>query len=322
MSTEPKQGFLSRGLDFWFREQPAIHVRAFESVIVLCMIYYFSFFLLTPRYWLTDIGYHVSEEATLGHYLPPPVLPPESWLVWILPAFYCSTFAYLFGYGRRIFAWVFFAVAVYVQAMDQPSAFTINRMFIISFLILALQPPHRKEGESVWVEGWVPRFFQATLVIQYSTAGMCKMISGNWLVAPLKKLLSGDPTEFWETAANNPMYLINIVEPDIVWSQSQGHYKNIISAYAVNYMPLPLWWVLAAATMIFETGAIFLFTWKKTRIPIVIFGVLFHLGIAILMKDLIFFSLQMITAYVFFVPSGWLYRLRDALPAPFDKMLR
>ena len=47
------------------------------------------------------------------------------------------------------------------------------------------------------------------------------------------------------------------------------HYKNIFSAYAVNYMPLPLWWCLAAATMIFETGAIFLFTWKRTRVPIV-----------------------------------------------------
>ena len=87
-------------------------------------------------------------------------------------------------------------------------------------------------------------------------------------------------------------------------------------------MPLPLWWCLAAATMVFETGAIVLFTWKRTRVAIVIFGVFFHLGIAILMKDLIFFSLQMITAYVFFVPSGWLYKLRDMLPAPFDRLLR
>ncbi|MAA79315.1 MAG: hypothetical protein CL916_08645 [Deltaproteobacteria bacterium] len=321
MSEKPKS-ILERGLQFWFTDQDAIHVRAFEVVITFCMIYYFSFFLLTPRYWLTEVGHHVSERATLSHYLPPPVLVPESWVWFVVPAFYACTIAYPSGYARRILAWLLFSLAVYIQAMDQPSSFTINRMFIISFLILALQPPNREEGGKKWIEGWVPRFFQATLVLQYSTAGVCKMVSGDWLVSPIKKALSGDFTDFWETAANNPLYLINIVEPDTVWSQSQGHYKNIFSAYAVNYMPLPLWWCLAAATMIFETGAIFLFTWKKTRVPIVIFGVVFHLGIAILMKDLIFFSVQMITAYVFFVPSSWLHTLRDKLPAPFDRLLR
>ena len=319
---EKPMGRMERGLRFWFSDQDAIHVRAFEVVITLCMISYFSFFLLTPRYWLTDVGHHVAEKATLSHYLPPPTLVPESWIWFVVPAFYVCTTAFLFGYARRIISWMLFVLAVYIQAMDQPSSFTINRMFIISFLILALQPPNRVEGGKKWIEGWVPRFFQATLVLQYSTAGICKMVSGNWLISPIKKLLSGDTSEFWEFAATNPMYLINIVEPDIVWGQSQGHYKNIISAYAVNYMPLPLWWCLAATTMIFETGAIFFFTWKKTRVPIVILGVFFHIGIAILMKDLIFFSLQMITAYVFFVPSGWLYTLRDKLPAPFDRILR
>ena len=322
MSEVIRQGYFSRFLGFWFRDQDAIHVRAFESVITICMISYFSFFLLTPRYWLTDVGHHVSEKATLSHYLPPPVLAPDSWMFVIVPAFYFCTIAFLFGYGKRVLSWVIFVIAVYVQAMDQPSSFTINRMFIISFLILALQPPNREEGGKKWVEGWVPRFFQATLLIQYSTAGVCKMISGNWLVSPLQKLLAGDTSEFWEFAANNPMYLLNIVEPDIVWGQSQGHYKNIISAFAVNYMPLPLWWVLSFSSLVFEFGAIFFFTWKKTRVPIVIFGVIFHFSIAILMKDLVFFSLQMVTAYVFFVPSNWLHKLKDKLPAPFDRMLR
>ena len=285
MSEEKNNGMATRILDFWFADQDAIRVRAFEVILLICMVYYFSSYLMTPRYWLSDAGYHVSEGATLSHYLPPPVLVPESLLYFVVPAFYVCTFAYIFGYARRILAWVIFFISVYVQAMDQPTSFTINRMFIISFLLLALQPPERKADGKKWIEGWIPRFFQATLLIQYGSAGICKMVSGNWIVPPIKKLFMGDSTEFMEFLSKDPLYLINIVEPDIVWSQSQGHYKNILSAYAVNYMPLPLWWVLAFSTIVFEFGAPFFFLWKRTRIPVVIFGVLFHFGIAILSID-------------------------------------
>ena len=166
---------------------------------------------------------------------------------------------------------------------------------IISFFVLALQSPTFIQDGKKWIAGWVPRFFQLTLLIQYSTAGVCKMVSGDWLV-----LGKGD----W-------LYKLNLVKPDIVWTQSQGHYKNIIAAYAVNYLPWPIWWSLAMATMIFETGFPLLILWKRLRIPVLIFGVLFHLGIAMLMKDLIFFSLQMITAYVLFLPPAWLHRVQN-----------
>ena len=42
MSEKPKT-MIERGLKFWFTDQDAIHVRAFEVVITFCMIYYFSF---------------------------------------------------------------------------------------------------------------------------------------------------------------------------------------------------------------------------------------------------------------------------------------
>ena len=90
---------------------------------------------------------------------------------------------------------------------------------------------------------------------------------------------------------------------NIVWTQAQGHYKTILAAYAVNHAPLILFAFMGITSFLFELLAPLLIGWKKTRPYSLIFGVLFHLGIAVLMKDLIFFSLQMITAYIFFVPT-------------------
>ncbi|MEC7987486.1 MAG: hypothetical protein VX278_20135 [Myxococcota bacterium] len=282
---------LQKSMNFWFRPVDVINLRWFEGVLMFSVIYYFASYLKTPAYWLSEKGHHVSPEATLSHYIPPPVLVPESWLPFVTVAFFTFSSLYMFGYFRRYLVWLFLAVAVYVQAMDQPSSFTINRMFIISFFVLALQSPTFIRDGKQMIAGWVPRFFQLTLFVQYSTAGVCKMVSGDWLAFG-----RGD----W-------LYSLNLVMPDIVWTQSQGHYKNYISAYAVNYLPWPIWWTLAMSTMIFETGFPFLFIWKRLRIPTLVFGVVFHLGIAILMKDLIYFSLQMITAYVLFLPPQYLY---------------
>ncbi len=296
---------IRKSFSFWFKPVDVINLRLFEGVLTFSMLYYFAGHLKTPAYWLSEKGHHVSPEATLSHYIPPPVLVPESWLPFVIVAFYSIGILYMFGYFRRYFVWIIFAVAVYIQAMDQPSSFTINRMFIISFFVLALQAPTIwKDGREL-IAGWVPRFFQLTLFLQYSTAGVCKMVSGDWLV-----LNKGD----W-------LYSLNIVMPDIVWTQSQGHYKNYISAFAVNYLPWPIWWTLAMSTMIFETGFPLLIIWKRIRIPTLIFGVIFHVGIAILMKDLIYFSLQMITAYVLFLPPSWLHDAQRWLKQKWSTLL-
>ena len=131
------------------------------------------------------------------------------------------------------------------------------------------------------VSGWIVRIIQLTLTIQYTASGFCKM-NGDWL---------SDST---------------IVRLNIVWTQSQGHYKNLISAWAVNDLPMPIWAMLAIITLVFETGAVVFFFWNRTRIWTVFAGLMMHIAIAILMKDLIYFSVQMMMAYVFFIRSlGW-----------------
>lgn len=282
---------MDRILDWWFRPFHVQYLRVYEVLMCLTMVYYFGGYMLQMEWWVGDLGFHASAEATSTHYLPPPARPSAEWFTPIVTTFYFLSGIYLMGYGRRVLNWVFFALAVYVQAMDQPSAFTINRMLIIYFFMLGLQPFSEQLVDAAGkskevVSGWIVRIIQLTLTIQYTASGFCKM-NGGWL---------HDKT------------LINL---NIVWTQSQGHYKNLISAWAVNDLPEPFWWGIAILTLVFETGAVVFFFWKRTRLWTVLIGLLMHIGIAILMKDLIYFSMQMMMAYVFFLPEAWVVKLAD-----------
>ena len=75
--------------------------------------------------------------------------------------------------------WIFLAVCVYIQAMDQPSSFTINRMFIVSFFFSGSATAEVLNGKRVSVGGYSN--FQLTLIIQYVGAGICKVAWGDWL---------------------------------------------------------------------------------------------------------------------------------------------
>ena len=283
-----RQQLVDRVVGWWFKPHDLLYFQMYEFLICSTMLYYFGGYLSQVEWWIGDMAFHASAEATSSHYLPPPTRPSSEWFGWIKILFYTLGIAYLLGFGRRILNWVFFGLCVYVQAMDQPTAFTINRMLIIYFLMLALRSPAtqivNEDGrERSVVSGWMVRIIQLTLTVQYTASGFCKM-NGDWL----------------ERA-------------DIIWTQSQGHYKNLISAWAVNDLPMPFWWLLAGFTLAFETLAVITFFWKRTRVWTIISGFLMHIGIAILMKDLIYFSVQMMTAYVFFFPEHWLTKIRTTL---------
>ena len=89
-------------LNFWFKPMDPIPIRVFETILVATMCYYFSSYLKTPDFWLTEKGFHVSEGATLSSYIPPPPLPPEAWLTPIIICFYIVCFVYILGHWRRV----------------------------------------------------------------------------------------------------------------------------------------------------------------------------------------------------------------------------
>ena len=67
-----------------------------------------------------------------------------------------------------------------------------------------------------------------------------------------------------------------------------------------------MWAAQQHLALFFEASAPLLFLVAKLR-PLAFFlGIGFHLVIAVMMKDLIYFTLQMLCFYILFVPSRWL----------------
>jgi hypothetical protein len=139
---------------------------------------------------------------------------------------------------------------------------------------------------------------QATLLIQYGDAGLCKSIHGDWLY-----------------------------EVDILYGHSVGVYRTEIAGWLMNHMP-PLFWAASSMfALTFELTAPIAFLIPKTRVLTMLAGVGMHLVIAALMKDLIFFSLQMMSFYIVFMSDGvcstwerrirrWLSSIRTRLRSP------
>ncbi len=115
---------------------------------------------------------------------------------------------------------------------------------------------------------------QATLILQYLAAGLAKA-GGDWLK-------SGD----------------------VLWSQVQGVYRTELAAWSLRHLPLWVWSVLQHLALAFELLAPVLFTVRRLRPLALVLGLGFHLVIALMMKDLIFFSLQMWTFYLLFWPAA------------------
>ena len=131
------------GLVVWPKD--VLSLRWFESFLVGNMLYYFYGYLQTPEWWLTDTGFHMFGGCDEPHYIPPPPLPPVEWLNGIDELCILGGL-YLMGYGRRVLNWVFLAVCI-CAGNGSTLSFTINRMFIVSFFFLGLQPEKKQYGE-------------------------------------------------------------------------------------------------------------------------------------------------------------------------------
>ncbi len=295
-------GALSSGLRnlnaHWFEAISADRLRFYERAFAITFVYYMGHRMMHGREWLTEVGHHISREATNPVYPMPMPLLPEWALVpfaWIL---FTAGGLVIFGLWRRVALWICFACAVYVQQADLIAAFTLNKFYIVIFLILALQPRPREPGSeperdarwqwlkpdarttSLRMQGllqsaWPLRVIQVTLLIQYLTAGTCKIFHGDWMR-----------------------------NPDFLYTHAVGLYRTEAAAWAIHNLPHWTWWVQGYAALLFEVIAPLLFIVPRLRTTGYVVGFGLHLFIAVFMKDLIFFSIQMVAFYLLFINEG------------------
>lgn len=273
-----REGLAKRLENFWLGEVEARPVRVFECLFTLTFLLWIGRCFLTWEEWLTEAGFHLTGEelASMGYPEPWPLL--EAWQV---PCFagliLGGSVLVLLNRWRRLGLIMLFLCALYAQRVDYMAAFTLNKLYVGIYALLAMGPGLWRDTTTgrLMQSAVVLRVLQATLILQYAAAGLAKL-EGDWLTGH-----------------------------DILWTQVQGVYRTEVAAWALRNLPLWAWAVQQHVSLAFEVGAPVLFLLPKLRPVALMLGIGFHLVIALMMKDLIFFSLQMWTFYVLFLPNGW-----------------
>ncbi len=306
-------------LDFWLGPVEALPLRVFECLFTGTFLIWMGRCFLTWEEWLTDKGFHLTAEElrSMGYPQPWPLLQP--WqaavfgglivlgavlLLWPLGGwrrFGGSAFARNPGHRekgagiqsgppvgkragegaraplRRAGLVLLFACALYAQRVDYMAAFTLNKLYVGIYAVLMLAPGMWREAGTgrLMVSAAPLRVVQATLILQYFAAGLAK-VQGDWL--------KGN---------------------DILWGHVQGLYRTEAAAWALHHLPKWTWALQQHVSLVFELLAPVLFCARRLRPVAFVVGMGFHLVIALTMKDLVFFSLQMWTFYALFVPAEW-----------------
>lgn len=283
-----------RVLRFWLDPVDAVRVRLFECLFTLSFLIWMGRCFTTWEEWLTEEGFHLNaqELRSMGYPEPWPLLVP--WQVVCLAGLICISAALvLWPVGRPNWRWSaptwlrrigltgLFLCALYVQRVDYMSAFTLNKLFVGIYAILAVAPGIWREQETGrLLQSAAPlRVLQGTLILQYFAAGIAKA-NGDWLKGH-----------------------------DILWGQVQGVYRTELAAWSLRNLPAWAWAAQQHLSFVFEMFAPLFFLVRRLLPVAFILGIGFHAIIALMMKDLIYFSFQMWTFYILFLPESFLNRL-------------
>lgn len=251
-------------------------MRVFECLFTISFMIWMGNCFLTWQEWLTVEGFHLTkaELNSIGYPDPWPLLQP-----WQVPIFALAIFGsgtlLLMNQWRRFALIMLFATALYAQRVDYMAAFTLNKLYVGVYALMAFAPGMFRDPATGGLMQSVVlvRVIQATLILQYLAAGLAKM-DGDWLKYN-----------------------------DILWGHVQGVYRTEIAAFSLRHLPKWAWTVQQHTALIFEVLAPVLFTVRRLRSVAFFFGIGLHFMIAVMMKDLIFFSLQMWTFYALFITS-------------------
>ena len=77
----------------------------------------------------------------------------------------------------------------------------------------------------------------------------------------------------------------------------------VVAAWALRVLPDGMWTAGQYGTLVFEIGAPIWFAWRRTRYWAIAAGFGLHLGIALMMRNVGLFSLQMVAFYPLFVSA-------------------
>jgi hypothetical protein len=269
---------------FWFASIDPAPLELFRQAFAWTMLIYFIAWARNADEWVTAAGYHPSAAIDPIHAPQLPLLP-EAALPFVGVAVFGCLLAYIFGFARHVLVWVLLGASIYSLEVDPISAFTINRLFVIGWFVLAVAPDPEPaiDGARARQIAWPTRCLQLLLVTQYFASGLCKTLNGDW----------------WGGE-------------DVLWMQVQGIYMTDAAAWMVRTLPHAVWRVQQEIALWFELLAPVLFVLPRLRPLAFVLGLGLHAVVAVTMDQLIYFSLQMACFYLLFIPPEWAAKLTPA----------
>ncbi|MFO0556074.1 MAG: HTTM domain-containing protein [Polyangiaceae bacterium] len=274
---------IDRVIEHLFGDLPAVRFDLFRRAFSISFIAYMLFRFSSWREWLTSAGVHFDAgTASCFKPSPLPLLPVAA-----VPVFALATFGgaacVVAGRAVRPAAAVTAACAIYAQLVDEISAYSLNKFYVTMFLLFALAPAARTgEAGRVVQSAWPLRVVQLNLLIQYFTAGSCKIFHGDWLSVP-----------------------------DVLRTQLMGSYRTVPAATLLAILPPQVLAMFEVATLAFELLAPILFSVRRLVPYACLVGLTFHAFIALTMYNLFYFSFQMVTFYVVFLSPELLERVSN-----------
>jgi hypothetical protein len=263
----------------------ALPYRVFEVLFTGAFLFRMSRNLVNWKEWLTDWGFHLTaaEYAAMSYPPPAPTLP-----TWAVPLFAFGVYWFASGILwpiskhrpwwlpiRRLALWGTLVCASYAQAVDYMGSFAYNKIFILTYLLMATGPgPFQQDGRWV-IPAAMPRAIQVLLVCLYFAAGYAKGWRGDWLKYD-----------------------------DVLWTHAQGFHRTELAAWFLRMLPKWAWTAMQHSALGFELLAPILFILPRLRWLTIAYGLLFHLMIALLMAGLVFFATQMWSFYAVFVTAA------------------
>ena len=242
---------------------PAKAWALFRNAVASAFLLYWLHLHNGLRDWLGSDGFHLATPASpLFRPLPHPF--PE--LLW------WSVFAgSLMLYLKRSAPWGCLIVGAgffYATMCDWASFGALNMHFLFSFAVIfwSLGLHVSKSGS---MSAWPAFLIRIYLVVVYFGSGWRKAVYGNWI--------------------NDPHALLHCLS---------GYYVTDVVRWLYPIVPHFTWTLVQYMSIGFELGSPLLLLVPAFRKWGALWGCLLHLGIALFMKDLVFFSLQMLTFYI------------------------
>ena len=246
--------------------QAEMPVKAWDWFIKALALAFLAYWMHLGQHlndWLGSDGFHLMA-PTNAVFAPLP--PPWPLILWWMT--FAGSLLMFFRQAIAVGCLLAGSGFFYATMCDPASTGALNMHFLFGFAVIFWSTGLRKAAD-IRMSAWPVNLVRLYLVVVYFGSGWRKVIYGNWLSDP-NALLHG----------------------------ITGFYTTNLTLLLYPVMPLLAWTLAQYAAVTFELGAPLLLLYPPLRKWGVIYGCLLHIGIALLMKDLFYFSFQMLTFYI------------------------